>query len=149
MSATFKLAKKKVSQHELRRLMVEQKKNSRDNNELGSVKRIESSFAKYEDNQLSCQLCKKKLSPSVWKVHINSKQHKENLELAKQLKEKLENQTKAPTRVIQERVAAIAEQRVKGIKGILKNSSTYSSNSATIETSDANLKPVTTIPQGM
>lgn len=116
MSAAFKLAKKKVSQQDLRRLMKEQK-NLRVNDEL--FKKIDSPFAKYENGQLSCQLCKKTLKEAVWKIHINSSLHKDNLAQAKQLKEKLVTHNKPPT--IQERVAAIKE--VKKLKGILKNSS--------------------------
>lgn len=126
MSATFKLAKKKVSQHDLRKLMIEQK-NLRSNSD---VKRIDSPFAKYDDSdQLNCQLCQKRISsPAVWKVHINSKQHKDNLAHAKQLKQKLEDHVKVPT--IQERVAAMKQDhQMKGnLKGILKNSSTSSSH---------------------
>lgn len=117
MSAAFKLAKKKVSQNDLRKLMQEQK-HLRGNGDQLSAK-IDSPFAKYENNQLSCQLCKKNLSQAVWKVHINSKQHKENLTHAKQLKEKLVNHAKPPP-TIKERVATMKEE--KKLKGILKNS---------------------------
>ncbi|EDV93908.1 GH19584, partial [Drosophila grimshawi] len=33
--------------------------------------------------QLSCVICRIPIKQSVWKVHLNSKQHKQNLELAK------------------------------------------------------------------
>lgn len=129
MSAAFKLAKKKTSQNDLRKLMQEQK-HLRGNGDHASVK-INSPFAKYDNDQLSCQLCKKKLNQAVWKVHINSKQHKDNLALAKQLKEKLENHAKPPP-TIKERVASMKEE--KKLKGILKNS--HASNSAREEKVD-------------
>lgn len=128
MSAAFKLAKKKVSQHDLRRLMNEQKQTR---NETSSIK-IDSPFAKYENGQLSCQLCKSVVrSEAVWKVHINTKQHKENLALAKQLKEKIDNQNKPKLPpALEERVAALKRMRAeqdgpgaKKLKGILKNGS--------------------------
>lgn len=123
MSAAFKLAKKKVNQHDLRRLMQEQK-NSR--GEQSSIIKIDSPFAKYDGAQLSCQLCKKSVSTNaVWKVHVNSKQHKDNLAHAKLLKEKLENHQKEPT--IQQRVAALKEGQK--LKSILKNSSSPSAQS--------------------
>lgn len=127
MSAAFKLAKKKVSQQDLRRLMQEQKQSR---NKTESVNKIDSPFAKYDNGQLSCQLCKSVVrSEAVWKVHINTKQHKENLALAKQLKEKLESQNKPPA--IEERLAALKRMRSrttelpggKKLKGILKHDS--------------------------
>lgn len=114
MSAAFKLAKKK--QHDLRRLMQEQK-HSRDNGE----QKIDSPFAKYGPEGLSCQICKKNVKTALWKVHINSKQHKDNVAHAKMLKEKLEKHAKPATPTIQERVALMKEE--KKLKGILKNSS--------------------------
>lgn len=120
MSAAFKLARKKVSQQDLRRLMQEQK-NLR-SNEVGACK-VDSPFAKYDNNgQLSCQLCKKPIKEAVWKIHVNSKQHKDNLAHAKELKQKLETSSKKPT--MQERVAAMKEGTK--LKGILKNSSNSS-----------------------
>lgn len=135
MSATFRLEKKKVSQHELRRLMNEQKQARN-----GEVKKIDSPFAKYENgNILTCVLCKSIVrSESVWTVHINAKQHKENLALAKQLKEKIENQSKKPQQ-LEDRIAgikrSISDMRSdipeKKLKGILKNSSAPSSSATT------------------
>lgn len=129
MSAAFKLDKKKVSQHDLRRLMQEQKQSR--NNESTAIK-IDSPFAKYENGQLSCQLCKSIVrSEAVWKVHINTKQHKQNLALAKELKEKIENQNKPKLPpALEERVAALKRMRAeqegpdaKKLKSILKNTS--------------------------
>jgi zinc finger protein 830 len=133
MSAAFKLAKKKVSQHDLRRIMQEQKQ-SRNDEEV----KIDSPFAKWADGQLTCQLCKSVVrSAAVWKVHVNTKAHKENLALAKELKEKLEVQARKPAE--EARLAAVEVMRnqvkrmrseanqtevpEKKIKGILKNSS--------------------------
>jgi zinc finger protein 830 len=147
MSAAFKLSKKKVSQHDLRRLMQESKQ-TRSN----ADDKIDSPFAKYENDKLICQLCKKEVrSAAVWKVHINSKQHKENLVLAKQLKEKLENQNKPPT--TETRVASLkrsievwrAESEVpeKKLKGILKNSSTSSVSPTSLPQHEVLEKPHT------
>lgn len=139
MSAAFKLSKKKVSQHDLRRLMQESKQ-TRSNGDTSD--KIDSPFAKYDGDKLMCQLCKKEVrSTAVWKVHINSKQHKDNLVLAKQLKEKLENQNKPPVPSADSRVASLkrsievwrAESEIpeKKLKGILKNSSSASNEPPT------------------
>lgn len=132
MSAAFKLAKKK--QHDLRKMMQEGK-HSRDPHDT----KIDSPFAKYDsEGNLSCQLCKKVVKSSLWKVHVNSKQHKDNLAHAKQLKEKLEKHVKTVTMpTIQERVAIMKQE--KKLKGILKNSSSMpppeTSSEATATTS--------------
>lgn len=72
-----------------------------------------------------CILCKSIVrSEDVWKVHINAKQHKENIILAKKLKEKTHNFTvpaKRPAPPTPEIVSAVP---TKKIKSILKNSST-------------------------
>lgn len=139
MSAAFKLAKKKVSQHDLRKLMQESKQ-TRSNGDKSE--KIDSPFAKYDGDKLMCQLCKKEVrSAAVWKVHINTKQHKENLVLAKQLKEKLESQNKPPVPTTENRVASLkrsievwrseSEAPEKRLKGILKNSSSSSTESPT------------------
>lgn len=97
-----------------------------------SNEKIDSPFAKFDNGQLNCCLCKTVVrSAAVWKVHVNSKQHKENLSVAKQLKEKLEKQSKPLTP--EERIASLkrsaevlrseGEAPEKRIKGILKNSS--------------------------
>lgn len=84
MSAAFKLAKKKTSQHELRRLMQEQKQ-SKVNGDTSP--RIDSPFAKYDGESLSCLICKRNIvKNALWKVHVNTKQHKDNVAHAKQLK---------------------------------------------------------------
>lgn len=135
MSAAFKLAKKKVSQHDLRRIMQEQKQ-SRGSEDFPKV---DSPFAKYDDdNYLNCQLCKKRIAnPKLWKVHVNSKQHKDNILHAKMLKEKLENHVKPPVvPTIQERVANLKERK---LKGILKNSSATAA--AQVTSSTAAIEP--------
>lgn len=116
MSATFKNAKKKLSQHELRKYMNQHK-----TKQEKSVK-VNSPLAKYnEAGQLTCVLCSSVVrSETVWNIHINSKQHKENVELAKKLKEKTNNFTTAAKRVAPE----LSEVPKKKIKGILKNSQT-------------------------
>ncbi|XP_019877543.1 zinc finger protein 830 [Aethina tumida] len=116
MSATFKNAKKKLSQSELRKLMNEHKgKAQRD------VQKIDSPLAKYnEQGQLTCILCKSVVrSESVWTVHINAKQHKQNVELARKLKERTNNFTTPVKRPLSPpQVVEIPEKKPKGI---LKN----------------------------
>lgn len=135
MSATFRHAKQKPTQQELRRLMTEQKNNQHKTanaSGAGGTKRIDSPLAKYNDlGQLQCVLCKTVVrSDDVWKVHINAKQHKQNIELAKQLKLQTNNFTSAAAAV--KRPASVstavsAEIPEKRIRGILKNSAAVSS----------------------
>lgn len=146
MNAAYRLEnKKKLSQHDLRRLMNEQKQSRTvDSN------KIDSPFAKYDNGQLTCVLCKSIVrSENVWKVHINAKQHKDNLQLAKQLKEKIENQTKTKKSDHEERVAGLkrsiedmrSEVPEKKLKGILKNSSTATTLIAVKDNEILNEKP--------
>lgn len=67
---------KKISQLELRRFMNAHKRKA-----LDSLKKIESPLAKYSENgELTCIVCNSVVkSEAVWSVHINSKQHKENI----------------------------------------------------------------------
>lgn len=76
-------AKKKYTQNDLRRLMSEQK--AKNAPVKTSTTKIQSPLAKYNDlGQLMCVLCKTIVrSDDVWKVHVNAKQHKQNVELAK------------------------------------------------------------------
>uniref|UniRef100_A0A8D8A7G3 Zinc finger protein 830 n=1 Tax=Culex pipiens TaxID=7175 RepID=A0A8D8A7G3_CULPI len=137
MSAAFKLAKKKYTQQDLRRLMNETKAGSAKQQPEGagttSAKKIDSPLAKYtESGQLTCALCRSVVrSEAVWKVHVNSKQHKENIEQAKKLKEQVKAQPKsepppAPAPFFK-RPSSPGPRDVPGagkkIKGILKNSS--------------------------
>lgn len=135
MNPAFRLEKKKLSQHELRRLMNEQKQSR-----TSDVVKVDSPFAKYENGQLMCVLCKSIVrSENVWKVHVNAKQHKENLALAKQLKEKIENQSSKKSdkddrlaglkRSIDEMRSEVPEKK---LKGILKNSTSSVSSVTTI-----------------
>ncbi|CAO1420614.1 unnamed protein product [Diamesa serratosioi] len=131
MSATFKLAKKKFSQHDLRKLMQE----SKSSRAVENVKKVDSPLAKYnEAGQLTCVLCKTVVrSESVWTVHVNAKQHKENVTQAKKLKDKLEAKP-SPTPKAMPTLAGIkrtievmrSEVPEKKVKGILKNSSSSS-----------------------
>ncbi|XP_053658835.1 zinc finger protein 830 [Anopheles marshallii] len=124
MSATFKLSKKKYSQQELRRIMSETKASKQQQQPVGDSNRIDSPLAKYNDaGQLMCVLCRSVVrSAVVWKVHLNSKQHKENIELAKRLKET--SAEKKPAALLKrsgDAQAGIDSVPVKKIKGILKN----------------------------
>lgn len=125
MSAQFRLAKKKYTQHELRKLMNEQK--STKNLE---TKKIESPLAKYnESGQLTCVLCKTIVrSEAVWIVHVNAKQHKENVALAKQLKERTQNFTVLAVKRQADTPVFIENSTNKKIKSILKNSTSSQQN---------------------
>uniref|UniRef100_A0A182TAZ7 Zinc finger protein 830 n=1 Tax=Anopheles maculatus TaxID=74869 RepID=A0A182TAZ7_9DIPT len=150
MSAAFKLAKKKYSQQDLRRIMSETKASKQQQPSDGDSNRIDSPLAKYpfkiiflnpfrylytynDAGQLMCVLCRSVVrSAAVWKVHLNSKQHKENVELAKKLKDTSVVKGTEPSkssiaaqsnlkRAGTEQTAAESVP-VKKIKGILKNS---------------------------
>ncbi|KAK9512083.1 hypothetical protein O3M35_000589 [Rhynocoris fuscipes] len=110
---------KKISQHELRKFMSVQKKKT-----LESLKKIESPLAKYSDSGvLSCIVCNSVVrSEAVWNVHINSKQHRENIAKKKQtpvLNIKPEPPAHIPFKRPKDDTAE--ESVPKKIKGILKN----------------------------
>lgn len=65
-------------------------------------------------------------SEAVWTVHINAKQHKQNVETAKKLKERTNNFTTPLKRPLTPTLPDIPEKKVKGI---LKNAK-ETSNSA-------------------
>lgn len=94
----------------------------------------------YNDlGQLTCILCKSVVrSENVWKVHINAKQHKQNIEAAKKLKEQTNNFQTASLKRPATPPPLYSQQQQKRIKGILKNSTssgTYLAPSAiTIDT---------------
>ncbi|CAG9764275.1 unnamed protein product [Ceutorhynchus assimilis] len=129
MSATFKNSKKMVQQEQLRKMMKEHKK------VLKEPKKIESPLAKYNDlGQLTCILCKSVVrSEAVWLVHVNAKQHKQNVEVAKKLKEKTNNFTTPLKRPLTPPLPDVPEKKVKGI---LKNAKQPQPSSSTIEISD-------------
>ncbi|KAL3278932.1 hypothetical protein HHI36_016450 [Cryptolaemus montrouzieri] len=118
MMALRNAAKKKVSQLELRKYMQEHK--SRGRVETTS-KQIESPLAKYnEQGQLTCVLCKSVVrSEAVWNIHLNAKQHRQNVELAKKLKERTNNFTTPLKRPL----TPPLEVPTKKPKSILKNGS--------------------------
>lgn len=130
MSATFRLAKQKPTQQELRRLMTEHKQSNQAKSAAaagGGGAKIDSPLAKYSDaGQLQCVLCKTVVrSADVWKVHVNAKLHKQNVELAKQLKQQTNNFTNAsaaPKRAATVPTVLSSTIPEKRIKGILKNS---------------------------
>ncbi|XP_015431752.1 PREDICTED: zinc finger protein 830 [Dufourea novaeangliae] len=118
--------KRKLTQDDLRKAMSEHKK------KLGVVKKIESPLARYTDvGQLMCILCKVIVrNETAWPVHLNSKSHKENIELAK--KTKLEPiAPKTTTHMFKRPISPSQEVSAnKKIKGILKNSSPQSTQVA-------------------
>lgn len=118
MSATFKIAKKQYTQNDLRRLMQEQRSKNKQSAE--SQCKVNSPLAKYNDSgQLMCILCKSIVrSESVWKVHINTKAHKENVEAAKKLKEKLQTTSSSVSHKrhgeeIHQQIQEIPEKKLK------------------------------------
>ncbi|XP_023018656.2 zinc finger protein 830 [Leptinotarsa decemlineata] len=125
MSATFKNAKKKLSQSELRKFMNEHKTKAKD------VKKIESPLAKYNDQgQLTCILCKSVVrSEAVWTIHINAKQHKQNVEIAKKLKERTNNFTTPLKRPL---TPPLPDVPTKKFKSILKNSTSDTSTQSLV-----------------
>lgn len=148
MSATFRHAKQKPTQQELRRLMTEQKQSSLAKSTAtagGGGAKIDSPLAKYNDaGQLQCVLCKTFVrSADVWKVHVNAKLHKQNVELAKQLKQQTNNFTNAsaaPKRAATVPTVLISAIPEKRIKGILKNSAS-SSMATPLESTVASTTP--------
>ncbi|XP_064071537.1 zinc finger protein 830 [Vanessa tameamea] len=80
---------KKKAQAEMRRLMAERK------NKDKKPVLINNPLAKYNNaGQLMCILCSSIVrSENVWQIHLNSKQHKGNVEQAKKLKELTNNFT--------------------------------------------------------
>ncbi|XP_031618063.1 zinc finger protein 830 [Contarinia nasturtii] len=141
--------KKKYTQNDLRRLMAEQKAKSAPKK---TTTTINSPLAKYNDlGQLMCLLCKTVVrSEDVWKVHINAKQHKQNVELAKK---SANSMPPPPVPSAQSSSAATASKRrmapppipevpAKIPKGILKNSPSHKPNNSSSQVADA--KPTTT-----
>ncbi|XP_030246654.1 zinc finger protein 830 [Drosophila navojoa] len=50
--------------------------------------KVDSPIAKYDSlGNLSCIICKMPIKPNIWKVHLNSKQHKQYVVLAKRQRE--------------------------------------------------------------
>lgn len=80
---------KKKAQEEMRRLMAERRKKDQ------KPVKIDNPLAKYNNvGQLMCILCSSIVrSEQVWTIHVNSKQHRENINKAKQLKEQTNNFT--------------------------------------------------------
>lgn len=87
------------------------------------------SFTYNEQGQLTCILCKSVVrSEAVWTVHINAKQHKQNVETAKKLKERTNNFT-VPLKRPLSPPRDVPEKRPRGI---LKNSAEATSVNLTI-----------------
>ncbi|XP_047510208.1 zinc finger protein 830 [Pieris napi] len=116
MSFKSQLDKKKA-QDEMRKLMIERK-----NKDKKPVK-INNPLAKYNSaGQLMCILCSSIVrSEHVWQVHLNSKQHRENIDQAQKLKELTKNFTDGKVKKRLSTTPSDAPQEKK-IKGILKNS---------------------------
>ncbi|XP_059046052.1 zinc finger protein 830 [Achroia grisella] len=115
MSSRMQVEKNK-NQEEMRRLMAERKKKNI------KLMKIDNPLAKYNNaGQLTCILCNSIVrSENVWTVHMNSKQHRENIDKAKKLKELTNNFTvgKLKQKRMSPPVDVPAEKK---LKGILKN----------------------------
>lgn len=121
MTTTMNATKKKVTQNDLRRIMSEQKQKL-----LQSVKKIDSPLAKYTDSgQLTCILCDSVVrSEAVWTVHINSKQHRENVAQVKKKREaerERERLAQLARVEVKRRPPTPPPQPAKKLKSILKN----------------------------
>lgn len=85
---------------------------------------------------MTCILCKTVVrSEDVWKVHVNAKQHKQNIELAKQLKEKTNNFTQATKRPASSPTASAVPEKIP--RGILKNATTKTTTATTVAAAPA------------
>ncbi|XP_041970938.1 26S proteasome non-ATPase regulatory subunit 5-like [Aricia agestis] len=117
MSMHMQNAKKKT-QEEMRRLMLERK------NKDKKPQKINNPLAKYNNlGQLTCILCSSIVrSENVWQVHLNSKQHRENIEKAKKLKELTNNFTEGKIKRPGPPISDAPQE--KKPKGILKNAGT-------------------------
>ncbi|XP_015121910.1 zinc finger protein 830 [Diachasma alloeum] len=116
---------KKISQHDLRKAMMDHKKKA------GAVRKIESPLAKYtETGQLMCLICKSIIrSETVWPVHLNSKSHRENVSSAKKILETKEVPSNPPKgdRTFKRPSSPDRESDPpKKVKGILKSFETSS-----------------------
>uniref|UniRef100_A0A1B6LLH5 Zinc finger protein 830 n=1 Tax=Graphocephala atropunctata TaxID=36148 RepID=A0A1B6LLH5_9HEMI len=112
---------KKITQNELRRIMSEQKKKL-----IATPKKIESPLAKYkEDGTLTCIVCENIVrSDAVWIVHLNSKQHKDNIARKKQLLLPPKPPPDPPRVVYKRPLTPPPFVPAKKLKGILKNAPT-------------------------
>lgn len=91
-----------------------------------------------EQGQLTCILCKSVVrSEAVWTVHVNAKQHKQNVELAKKLKQRTNNFTTPLKRPLTPPLPEVPEKKVKGI---LKNANIKNSNDS-IKNGESDLPP--------
>ncbi|VVC94578.1 unnamed protein product, partial [Leptidea sinapis] len=110
------IMEKKKAQNEMRKLMAERK--NKDKKPI----QIDNPLAKYNNaGQLTCILCSSIIrSAHVWQVHVNSKQHRGNVEQAKKLKELTKNFTDGK---VKKRSGGVVEgdPQEKKPKGILKN----------------------------
>lgn len=116
MSLHLQVEKKKTLEG-MRRLMAERKKNDK------KPVKINNPLAKYNNaGQLMCILCSSVVrSENVWQVHLNSKQHRENVEQAKKLKALTNNFTDGKVKFKRPSTSTPEAPQEKKLKGILKN----------------------------
>ncbi|XP_065207449.1 zinc finger protein 830 [Planococcus citri] len=117
--------KRKISQNDLRLLMMEKKR------KLSEMKKkIDSPLAKYlSDGTLMCIICNSPVkNETLWPVHINAKQHRDNI--AK--KRAAQKETQQPVAVSNVSAKVISKEPIPvttpvepmKVKGILKNKQT-------------------------
>lgn len=136
----------------LRRMIKDQKSTTKD----VQSPRINSPLAKYENGELKCLVCDSIVrSEKAWPVHINSKKHKENIVLAKELKEKIKDMPLTSNNHSVKRPATpppqVVSQPVKKLKGILKNSNGKKEEEETREEKeyiDKSLVKINRVPGG-
>ncbi|XP_054283672.1 zinc finger protein 830-like [Macrosteles quadrilineatus] len=115
------MSKNKISQNELRRLMSQEKKKL-----ITNGRKIESPLAKYKDDgTLTCIVCESVVrSDAVWIVHLNSKQHKDNIARKKQLLAPppiIPKNVSDPPKLYKRPLTPPTAVPPKKLKGILKN----------------------------
>ncbi|XP_023722543.1 zinc finger protein 830 [Cryptotermes secundus] len=118
MAGSLVTGKKKITQNDLRRIMIEEKRKI-----SKTVKKIDSPLAKYNDSgQLLCTVCESVVrSEAIWKVHINSKKHRENFADAKRRREETVNFVCPSVPKLKRPAQTEETPPPKKLKGILKN----------------------------
>ncbi|PNF28637.1 hypothetical protein B7P43_G08707 [Cryptotermes secundus] len=118
MAESLVRGNKKITQNDLRRIMIEEKRKISE-----TVKKIDSPLAKYnESGQLLCTVCESVVrSEAIWKIHINSKKHRENFADAKRRREETVNFVCPCVPKLKRPAQTEETPPPKKLKGILKN----------------------------
>lgn len=139
------------SSFRLRRMIKEQKAGVKEI--PTTTQRINSPLAKYENGELKCIVCDSIVrSEKAWPVHINSKKHKDNILLAKEMKGKVKMIPEKIPPLPMKRPATpppkVISQPTKKLKGILKNSNNVSNNDEMSPEKDTIDKSLVNITRG-